>query len=207
MPDSDSKHTFIPKGPVAASVSGKRKNRSLGVVLVVSFIIFISSVLSASGAYLYRTYLVKSTANLEISLNKAKAAFEPETIVSLKRFNARVNAGDSLLARHIAPTVFFSALQDLTLQSIRFSKFSYTFDDLFIEGTLSGTARNYSSVALQSDFFARSPYIKNPIFSNLTLDKSGNVTFNVAFKIDPALMLYTSVAGQNTASVREEIPQ
>ena len=55
---------------------------------------------------------------------------------------------------------------------------------------LEGEARSYSSVALQSDIFGDNKYLKNPIFSNLGLAKSGDVTFNLELNLDPSVMLY-----------------
>lgn len=207
MPGNDVKHTFIPKAPVLPTGSAKQKRGSFGIVLVISILIFVVSVLLAIFAYSYRAFMTSNVANLEISLNKARAAFEPDTILALKRFNARVNTANTLLSRHIAPTTFFAVLQDLTLQNVRFTKLAYIFDGASIETVLTGLARSYNSVALQSDLFAKSPYIKNPIFSDLTLDRSGNVTFAVTFNIDPALVLYSLKAKQGTFQQTEPTNQ
>ncbi len=207
MPGNDSRHTFIPKTALTAPGATEKKGRSFGLFLGISLIIFILAVLASAGAYAYRAYLTARVANLSTALNRAKAAFEPDTILALKRFNARTDAADQLLARHIAPSVFFSVLEDLTVKSIRFSKFTYSFDGSQVQAAISGLARNYSSVALQSDIFGKSPYIQNPVFSNLNLDKAGNVTFDVVVKVDPALILYKDAAARAQSSPSPESAQ
>jgi len=205
MPGNDPRHTFIPKTAAAMSGAAQKKSRSFGLFFTVSLIVFILTALAALGAYTYRAYLTTRVSNLSATLERAKAAFEPETILALKRFNARTEAADALLARHIAPSVFFGVLQDLTVQSIRFSKFSYSFDGTKIGVVMSGSANNYSSVALQSEVFAKSPYVKNPIFSNLNLDRFGSVTFDVLLSVDPALLLYKEVAARGSSSSLQQL--
>lgn len=201
MPGNDLKHTFIPKQPVANQGGlSASSGRSFNLLSGIASIILVITVMGAAGVYAYRAYLTKNVAGASVSLERAKAAFEPDTIVAMKRFSARVGASEGLLSRHIAPSVFFAVLEDLTLKTVRFSKFTYSFDGSEIGVGLGGTAKNYSSVALQSDFFSKSPYIKNPVFSNLNLDKSGNVTFEVTLQVDPALILYKEVVGRKNTS-------
>lgn len=195
MPGNEQKHTFIPKAPVTGVSAARAAQRApLGLFFGITLVVFLLTVFAAAGSYAYRAYLTKEVATLNASLEREKAAFEPDTIRAYKRFSGRVNTADVLLARHIAPSIFFTVLQDITLQSVRFSKFSYSFDSTDVQISLSGTASNYSSVAFQSDVFGKSPYVGNPIFSNLTLDKAGSVTFDVNARVDPKLLLYESVA-------------
>ena len=57
---------------------------------------------------------------------------------------------------------------------------------------MSGQARNYAYVALQSDVLGKNKYIPQHIFSDLNLDGSGNVTFNLFAVISPTLLSYKS---------------
>lgn len=198
MPGNDLRHTFIPKKATLTQTTGSVQGRSFGLFFGLSLIIFLLTVFASAGAYAYRAYLGERVSGLNTSLERAKAAFEPETILALKRFSARTNTADALLGKHLAPSIFFTVLEDLTVKSIRFSKFTYSFDGGTPEATVSGTARNYSSVALQSDIFSKSPYIKNPVFSNLNLDKSGNVTFDVTVELDPALIVYKETTARSS---------
>ena len=55
---------------------------------------------------------------------------------------------------------------------------------------MSGIAIGYRSIALQSDLFAENKNLIDPIFSNLTLDNSGNVIFDLDFSVDPDFINY-----------------
>ncbi len=62
--------------------------------------------------------------------------------------------------------------------------------------TPTGSAKNYSTIALQSDAFGKSPLIKNPIFSNLTVDdKTNAVNFKLVFSVSPSALSYEALIG------------
>jgi len=45
------------------------------------------------------------------------------------------------------------------------------------ELSMSGTATGFTAVALQSDEFAESEHLRDPIFSGLAVDETGRVSF------------------------------
>ena len=51
-------------------------------------------------------------------------------------------------------------------------------------------ATGYRALALQSDLFDQDKYFINPIFSNLTLDSSGNVLFDLDFSVPYSFVNY-----------------
>jgi hypothetical protein len=55
---------------------------------------------------------------------------------------------------------------------------------------MTGLAVGYSSVALQSDLFAKNKNLIDPVFSNLVLDEKGNVIFDLEFSVDPSFVDY-----------------
>ena len=189
MPINESKQTFIPKKSLSETNVPKR--RSSSIFFIVALIIFLLSVVTAIGAYGYKTYLDKRVGNLSVSLERAKAAFEPALIQELKQLNTRLKSASDILSKHIAFSRLFGELEKLTLKSVRFDHFSYKMDEknrILLE--LSGQATSYSSIALQSDIFGDSIYIKNPLFSNLGLNKKGDVTFDFSAELDPELVIY-----------------
>jgi len=188
MPINESKQSFIPKKTL--SEQGKKKRRTFGLFFGVSIIIFILTIAIAGATYSYRSFLENRISNMAQSLERAKQAFEPSLILELKRLNARINSASDTLANHIALSEFLGLLEGSTLKTVQFSRFDYEVSGDMVQISLRGKARNYSSVALQSDLFGESKFIKNPIFSNLGLDQNGNVTFDVTADIDSSLILY-----------------
>ena len=66
---------------------------------------------------------------------------------------------------------------------------------------MSGLAVGYRSVALQADLFSKNKLFIDPIFSNLSLDNSGNVIFDLEFSVDPAFIDYDRVIKTNNEQV------
>ena len=94
-------------------------------------------------------------------------------------------------------TPIFKALQDTTLRTIVYNNFSYDFktDDTtkktVVTVTLTGTAKSYAAIALQSDAFTKTPVIRNPIFSDLKINtKTNTVDFKLVFACDPKDLSY-----------------
>jgi len=188
MPLNEPKQSFIPKKTLAQQ--GTKKRRGFGLFFGVSLIIFLLTIAAAVATYSYRSFLENRINNMTQSLERAKQAFEPALILELKRLNARITSAESMLANHVAPSEFLALLEQNTLKNVQFTRFEYRVSGDVAEISLRGRARNYSSVALQSDLFGESKFIKNPIFSNLGLDQNGNVTFDVVADVDASLILY-----------------
>ncbi len=55
---------------------------------------------------------------------------------------------------------------------------------------MSGVAKSFNEVALQSDAFAQSDILTNPVFSNINFDQTGNVAFDVTATVDSDRILY-----------------
>lgn len=182
--------SFIPKKPLENKVESS--GRQTSIFLVASVFIFIVSLVATGSVYFYKSLLNKRIENMSVSLEKAKAAFEPALILELKRLNSRIDASSSITAKHMAASQVFELLEGLTLQSIRYKKFGYSTTNEKITVSVSGEAKNYSSVALQSSILGKSPYIKDPIFSNLSLDNKGNVNFDLTAYVDPSLVSYST---------------
>jgi len=189
MAINEPKQSFIPKKPITEKPALRK--RTMGLFFGLSFLIFLVSVGASAGVYFYKAYMEKKVESMSVSLERAKAAFEPSLIIELKRLNARISASEQILSKHVAFSEFFEVLEQSTLKTVRFSNFEYLMEsDDMISITAQGEAEGYSSIALQSDEFGDNPYIQNPIFSNLGLTQSGNVTFSLLMNLNPSFLSY-----------------
>jgi hypothetical protein len=183
--------SFIPKKPIVneRATSG----RPVGIFLIASLFILFTILLVTGGLYFYKGVITKSLADMENTLTLAKNRFEPSKITELQVLDKRLKASSEILSNHITITPIFTALEALTMESVRYTKFSYdlgTDANANIDIKMSGMATGYRSVALQSDLFAQNKNIIDPVFSNLTLDNSGNVLFDLEFSVNPAFVNY-----------------
>lgn len=202
--------SFIPKKPMVPERTVR--SRPLGLLTILSLLVFFTVLIATGALYFYKETLAKSIANMENDLRKAETRFEPEAISKFELLNRRLNAGKTALDRHVAISPIFKALEEVTMKSVRYNKFSYS-----LEGNantkmivkLDGIASDYRSIALQSDLYSQSKYFKNPIFSNLSLDNKGSVNFDLEFTVDPVFVDYkklvegTNVSQSNSGSALE----
>jgi len=183
--------SFIPKKPIIKENAVYAKRISPWFILALLILFFV--ILVTGALYFYRGVVKKNITSMETSLSLAKNRFEPSKIAELQVLDKRLRASNEILSKHITITPIFKALEQMTMKSVRYTKFSYQLtgdDSSMVEVKMSGEAIGYSSIALQSDLFAKNKSLIDPVFSNLTLDSNGNVLFDLDFRVDPSLVNY-----------------
>lgn len=195
--------SFIPKKPMIEE--RVKTSRPTSFLTVISIFIFFAVVLAGGGLYFYKGIVQKNITTMSNDLALAKNRFEPSKISQLQVLDKRLRSSDEILSKHVAISPIFKALQDLTMKTVRYTKFSYSLDENSskILVKMSGQAIGYRSIALQSDLFLKNKYIMDPIFSNLSLDDKGNVLFDLEFSVDPSFVNYKQMLqteGSNTSA-------
>jgi hypothetical protein len=183
--------SFIPKKPLAES---RPRGGSSGLLFLLALLIFIASIISAGGAFLYGRYLGVSLDAKKDSLAKYQQAYDLPTIQALVRFDSRINEANKVLKSHLAPSAIFAFLSQQTLEKVQFSEFTYTVGatDQSAEIEMMGVTDSFATIALQSDQLGGSKALKDIIFSNITIQEGGKVAFSVSATVDPALILYSN---------------
>lgn len=193
--------SFVPKKALAVQSQAPRGG-TINLFIAVGTILFVLSLLTSGGLFLYKSLLEKSIDEKSIALEKAKKAFEPSFIEVAKRFDARIAAAREILSRHTTVTPVFDFLSANTLRTIRFTNFTYAYGEgmptLALRGEAKGTdsAAGYASVALQSDVFLENEDLADPVFSGLTLNKTSNaVTFSFTGGLPADMVKYAPPEG------------
>ncbi|HEC32739.1 MAG TPA: hypothetical protein ENI63_00575 [Candidatus Kaiserbacteria bacterium] len=185
--------SFIPKKTLStvANIQRRSGGGSLGVITLLSLIIVLGAVVLSVGVFLYQKILESNITRKTVTLNRARAAFEPTLIQELVRVDSRLNAANVILNQHITPSVLFESLEKLTLKSVQFRDFNLTrISGDKISVSMKGIAKDFRGVALQADVFGKSKIIKDPIFSNLNLNQAGNAVFSFSAFVDTSLIKY-----------------
>lgn len=169
------------------------KNRS--IIGILGGLVFSVAILLSVGLFGYKWYLNNQINKMSADLETARQSLEPATINDLARLNVRLSSTKDLISTHVVLSPVFDFLEQNTLQSVRFSSFSFT------GGTapaleMKGLAHGYSSVALESDQFNNTMLDKKPAltavsFSDLNLDDKGNVVFSITANVNPSLISYS----------------
>ncbi len=189
--DQNFQTSFIPKKPIMEERASA--SRPSVFFLIASIFILFIVLLGTGGIYFYKVSLNKQLTSMETSLSNDENNFEPSKINKLQVLDKRLNVATQLLANHIAISPIFSALEQVTMHTVRFTKFSYdsgTDQSGNVDIQMSGIAIGYRSLALQSDLLASNKNFINPVFSNLTLDNSGNVIFDLDFSVPASFVNY-----------------
>lgn len=189
--------TFIPKKPL---ITKPPERKPIGIVLAISVIAFVLSLLGLLGAYGYSSILKNQVGELTKDLKKTENAFNPRTLRELERADNRITTTEKLLANHITVLPLFDFFSENTLRTVRFKNFSYTYspDTKKVELRMSGEARDYESIALQSDVFSASGKLIEFFFSDLNLDGAGRVIFTFTATVDPLLVSYAESIKQQS---------
>lgn len=183
--------SFIPKKMIVKE--RVEMPRSVGFSTIVSIFILFATVIGTGGLFFYKTVLQKNISSMEQDLKEASNRFEPAKIAVLQDLDNRLTAANDILSKHVVVSPIFQALQDITLKTVRFTKFSYTLPtdgSGKVSVSMAGVAIGYRSVALQADLFAKNKNLIDPVFSNLQLDDKGNVNFDLNFSVDARFVNY-----------------
>ena len=207
--DQNFQTSFIPKKPIVEERA--TSSRPVGILLIASIIILFIVLLGTGGLYFYKVSLNNKIKTMQTSLNSAESEFEPSKIAELQLLDKRLIAATSILDNHIAVSPIFTELENVTMHTIRYTQFSYTLGSSGaatdasgtaiggggsssssnnVDVKMSGIAIDYRSIALESDLFSQDKNFVNPIFSNLTVDASGNITFDLDFSVAPSFVNY-----------------
>ena len=185
--------SFVPKQALPAQ--SRRLRPANGAMYYVSIFVLIAAVVSAGAAFGYKTYLDTVTTARQLRLEAAEQSIDPTAVEDYIRLRNRIKVANVILNRHVVSSQFFSTLESLTLQNVRFQTLQLTVEDdrtAVIE--MRGTARSFNALAAQSSAFAGEKQIRRAIFSGITVDKTGLVKFALSAEVSPKLILLTPEA-------------
>ncbi len=200
MPDRV-KTSFIPKQSLKVERHTAVSKGSIGIVNVIASLILLLAIVGAGGLFLFEKFTIQNIERKRVSLDRARAAFEPATIKELSRLNTRLVAAESLLGIHVSQSQLFSEIEKITLDSVRFENFSISESAPgVLVVAMSGEALSFNALALQSDAFGDSDFFSEPIFDNLNINESGNVVFSFT-----GIVTENSIRYRTNAGVQSEV--
>ena len=161
------------------------RRAGFGLLNLAATVIFLAALVAAVVVYFYKVTLERQVVLMGQQLQIARGSFEPSLITEMQRLDKRLNAAGTILKDHLTMSPFFVELEQNTLKQVQFTNFNYSFKDNKIVVKMSGKAADYRTIALQNDLFSVNKYFKNILFSNMTLDETGRVNFELNFNIDP----------------------
>lgn len=194
---------FIPHDTGVVAARPHSRGGLNDLILLSGIVLFVASVALAVGVFLYGQFLQTQTTSKLAQLKRAEDAFEPSLIEQITRLDDRMHAADLVLGNHLAPTAFFQALGQATLQTVSFDSLHLEAPDAqHITITMQGIAQSVNSVALQAELFSKNGVIVNPIFSNIAR-QPGGVHFDLSAGINPAALNFRSIGTAASAGAAQ----
>lgn len=206
------KTSFIPKksfeqpAPIQARGGGS-KGGTLGLLGVAGIVIFAIAGISAGGVYFYRFTLESSIEDKAKQLEEAREAFNPALIQLMNRLDTRLKTANQLLDNHVAVSAIFPLIEANTYRDVQFNDLTLVRDNTGnVAIAMTGEARDFDVVALQSDLFGANRDIVNPVFEDLDVVAQDRVSFSVRSTINPQRLLYVNRVSAGDYAQQEDIP-
>lgn len=191
MADTATPGSFIPHDTAVTPVRARTGGGLNDLLLLCGIVLLVASGALAVGVFLYEQFLQTQNVSKVAQLKRAESAFEPALVERITRLDDRMHAADRILSGHIAPTAFFQALNQATLQTVSFTSLDFEAPDAqHISLKMQGVAQSVNSIALQAELFSKNGVIASPIFSNIARNVDG-VHFEFSAVVNPAALNYS----------------
>ena len=205
MTDQQVQTSFIPKKPLAQE--RKVHVTSVSVLGFLTTVIVLVAVFSYVGLYLYQKNLETKIAGMTAEFSTKSKIFDDNLVTKMTNLNKRFLSAQEILANHLVVSPLFDFLGKSALKSVQYSTFDFNVARNAgavsqIDVKISGKAKNYESIANESDELAilnqgdSDPNFKNMIsgivFSGLNLNLiDGGVTFDLNFSVNNNALIYS----------------
>lgn len=184
--------SFVPKQPVATTA--RRAKSGMNVFMLIGASVAAASVLIAGGVFAYEFYLKSAHESKTVQLEEAQKAVNIDTVEDFIRLRSRLTALSSVLDHHVLLSDFFDLLELRTLQGVRFSGLKLSVEtDRSASIQMEGVAKSFNALAAQSTQLAAEKRIKRAIFSGITPNENGTVSFSLSATVDPRLITSAEV--------------
>lgn len=177
--------SFVPKQPL----DGKRRAYSgTNYLLLVSLGVFGLAVLASGFVFGYEYYLKSVKSARASELAAATAAINENTVEEFVRLRDRFISARELLNQHVTLSRFFSLLESITITNVRFTSLELSVENDVTRIEMEGVARSFNALAAQSAKFAAQKDIRRAIFSDISINQNGSVSFILTAELDPDLI-------------------
>ncbi len=199
--------SFIPRRPIPTAPGGpapaaRHSNRSgSSLFMTLSTVIFVLSILSIGGAYLWKQYLVSAQEQYKHDLTVREQQFNIELIRQLKAESTKIGLAQQLIRSHTAASKLLSILSGFTAENVRFTTLDFVSPSDQSSGyqiSLSGYGKDLSTVAFQAKVLNKmgdyhlTTTVRNPIVANPTFNQNGTISFNLTASVDASALAYQS---------------
>lgn len=193
--------SLIPKRPSGEGSSIAKAKKPGTLFYWISVLIFFAAVVAAATFFVYERYLLSQIAQKKLQIQEEVKAFDPNLSQTLTKVKDRIDSGEQIIENHLALSLFFELLEDLTARGVYFTNFDFkTPSGAKANFVAEGEAPSYAVLAFQSDALKASKYFLKPEFSEINLNDEGRVVFTLTAEMDPKVILYKTALSPSVST-------
>lgn len=182
-------YKFIPRSEMKVQ---RPKSSYNGLIITVSFVIFLASLAAYGTTFIYKWYLDRQINVYNSTFEKIRSDIEIKSIIDVLNKSKEIEIAKVLLSKHIAPSRVFSFLEEDTVKSNYYTSFSFGGgsgkDKQKIK--LEGVAKSYKELAKQIEAVKDSENFEEPEFSGLKLSDNGDISYVLNLKVKGQILNY-----------------
>jgi hypothetical protein len=152
--------------------------------------LLIAAIVASVGLFAYQKILQGEISKDETNIASVSDSLQPDTVNQLVSVGNEINFANQLLNSHVLVNKIFDLLQNLTVQKISFTDFTYSDTNGTPSIAMTGESQSYNALTEQYNIFDGSGLIKNQSFSNFSLASDGNISFKFSADVDPSVISY-----------------
>ena len=164
--------SFIPKQGSAKRVR-QTASRQVHILTVVSYVLFVATLVASMGVFFYNRYLDKRLTGEVEKLSSDIGGFSEADMDTVREFNIRLHQAQGRIDKSISITSVFGALEDATLKSVAISELTITREDdsqILVKAKVN--TDSFDASLFQRGVYERNSVIKNVEITDLTLDRN-----------------------------------
>jgi Tfp pilus assembly protein PilN len=158
--------------------------------------------------FVYENMLTTTQQAKKADVVQKQKDLQVETVEEFVRLQNRLTTSAALLDAHPAYSKFFSALETMIPATVRFTSLNISRDEAGVPKiTASGLAKSFNALASASDALASDNRLKDAIFSGISINSNGSVSFSLTATLDPKIIAFTQDAPVEPSVQEEATPE
>ncbi len=196
--------SFIPKRSLAKESQEYRRPVSLFTLIAVG--VMLVAIAVYGGLYFYTKSLQEKIDRKEAQLTALREEFDTELINKAKRLQARIEAANELLQRHVAFSLMFELLEAETIKAAQYTTLSYTKEGGAQVLGLSGKTAGFAQLASLRDALKETNVFSEFSVREMGLDEAGGVKFAFEAEIGEDHFRYARKISESAAGQASSTP-
>ena len=155
----------------------------------IALILFILSLLIYGGLFFYSQALDKKLESVKQEITTLDSKRDSTTESAIDTADKKLELIEGLFKDHFYWSKLFSEIEKAVVPQVYFSESKFNFAEEKVNLLLSGSAKGYTAVAQQMVSFKENSSVEEIEVSNIRLNDSGGVEFDLAIVFSKSILL------------------